>query len=118
MNNDEMETPRPEHLEAANRIFVNQAGYLPRGEKYAVIAFPASYFSVVDERGSICFSGVPIPFGFDEDSGDNVCHADFSGLTQPGKYRIRAGSDCSQEFSVGEDVYQPCLDSLLKAFYF
>ncbi len=118
MNNDEIINPSPEYLEAANRIFVNQAGYLPGDEKYAVISFPASYFTVADEKGGICFSGVPVPFGTDEASGDTVCRADFTGLRQPGRYRVIAGKDSSQEFSVGEDALQPCFDSLVKAFYY
>lgn len=118
MNNDELDTPRPEHLEAADRIFVNQAGYLTEDEKFAVISFPATYFTVTDERGSICFSGVPVPFGRDEASGETVCRADFTGLKQPGRYRVISGNEASQTFSVGEDVYQPCLDALMKAFYF
>ncbi|MGN1340113.1 MAG: glycoside hydrolase family 9 protein [Oscillospiraceae bacterium] len=118
MNNDELDTPLPEHLEAAHRIYVNQAGFLPGDEKYAVIAFPSSYFSVVDSRGNICFSGVPLPYGEDKDSGDNICRADFTGLKTPGRYRVVCGKDCSQSFTIGEDVYQPCLDALLKAFYY
>lgn len=118
MNNDELESPRPEHLDTVERVFVNQAGYLPDDEKYAVITFPATYFTVVDEKGTACFSGIPIPCGRDEASGDSVCRADLSGLRLPGKYRVIAGKEVSHEFSVGDDVYQPCFDKLMKAFYF
>lgn len=118
MNNDEIINPRLERLEAANRIFVNQAGYLPEDDKYAVLTFPASFFTVVNEKGSICFSGVPVSCGFDEMSGETLCRADFSGLKEPGKYRVRAEADCSLEFSIGSEVYKPCFDSCMKAFYY
>lgn len=118
MNNDELDNPRPERLEAANRIYVNQAGYRTDDEKYAVFTFPASFFTVVDENGRSYFSGVPVPTGFDEASGENLRRADFSELKLPGKYRIQAGADCSMYFSIDENVYQPCFDSCMKAFYY
>lgn len=118
MNNDEIIHPRPEHIDAASRIFVNQAGYLPGDEKIAVVAFPATYFTVVDERGNTFLAGNPQPFGVDEASGDNVCRIDISGLRQPGRYCIFAGGEKSQTFAVGEDVYRDCFDKLMKSFYF
>ena len=50
MNNDEIEVPRPERLESACRIFVNQAGYQPWDEKYAVLAFPASFYTEATKK--------------------------------------------------------------------
>lgn len=63
MNNADIEIPRPERLETSFRIFVDQAGYLPTAEKTAVFTFPAGYYSVINETGSICFSGIPVPAG-------------------------------------------------------
>ena len=88
MNNADIEIPRPERLETSFRIFVDQAGYLPTAEKTAVFTFPAGYYSVINETGSICFSGVPVPAGADEASGETLFKADFSRLTAPGTYRI------------------------------
>ena len=106
MNNADIEIPRPERLETSFRIFVDQAGYLPTAEKAAVFTFPAGYYSVINEKGSICFSGVPVPAGADEASGETLFKADFSRLTAPGTYRIISGTDFSPVFRIGEDVYK------------
>ena len=106
MNNADIESPRPERLETSFRIFVDQAGYLPTAEKTAVFTFPAGYYSVINEKGSICFSGVPVPAGADEASGETLFKADFSRLTAPGTYRIISGTDFSPVFRIGEDVYK------------
>ena len=118
MNNADIEIPRPERLETSFRIFVDQAGYLPTAEKTAVFTFPAGYYSVINETGSICFSGVPVPAGADEASGETLFKADFSRLTAPGTYRIISGTDFSPVFRIGEDVYKNCFDDCMKAFYF
>lgn len=118
MNNADIESPRPERLETSFRIFVDQAGYLPTAEKAAVFTFPAGYYSVINETGSICFSGVPVPAGADEASGETLFKADFSRLTAPGTYRIISGTDFSPVFRIGEDVYKNCFDDCMKAFYF
>lgn len=118
MNNADIENPSPEWLKADFRIFVDQAGYLPEDEKRAVFTFPASFFSVVDERGNICLSGVPRPAGFDKNSGETLCTADLSQLKTPGKYRVVSGKDISLPFRVGKDVYNKCFDDCMKAFYF
>ncbi len=118
MNNDEIENPRPELLEAPVRIFINQAGYRPDDEKIAVLNFPASYFSVIGEDGRAYFSGAAVPAGLDEASGEEVTHADFSSLNIPGRYRIIAGNESSIDFAIAENVYEECFDSTLKAFYY
>lgn len=118
MNNDEIENPRPERLEAPVRIFVNQAGYRPGDEKIAVLTFPASHFSVIGEDGRNYFSGVPVPAGFDEASGEELMHADFSAVNVPGNYRIISGNERSMEFPIAADTYDECFDSTMKAFYF
>ena len=90
MNNADIEIPRPERLETSFRIFVDQAGYLPTAEKTAVFTFPAGYYSVINETGSICFSGIPVPAGADEASGETLFKADFSRLTAPGNKKSAA----------------------------
>ena len=110
MNNADIESPRPERLEASFRIFVDQAGYLPTAEKAAVFTFPAGYYSVINENGSICFSGVPVPAGADEASGVTLFKAFFSCLTASGTYRIISGNDYSPVFRIGEDVDKNCMD--------
>ncbi len=118
MNNDEIEVPRPERLESACRIFVNQAGYQPWDEKYAVLAFPASFYTVVDEHGRICFSGATTYGGFDRGSGEVLYKADFSMLRLPGKYHVQCGSEFSMNFMIEDRAYKKCFDKCMKAFYF
>ncbi|MEI3016377.1 MAG: hypothetical protein V8T38_04585 [Oscillospiraceae bacterium] len=63
MNNADIESPRPERLETSFRIFIDQAGYLPNAEKTAVFTFPAGYYSVINETGSILLLGSSCPGG-------------------------------------------------------
>lgn len=118
MNNDEIENPRPEMLEAPMKIFVDQAGYRPGDEKVAVLTFPASYFAVVDQSGMQVLSGSVVSAGHDEASGDDTWRADFSGLKTPGEYRVVSGSESSEPFKIRDDVYIDCFDKCMKAFYF
>jgi len=118
MNNDEIENPRPERVEAPFRIFVDQVGYTPHDEKYAVFTFPAGFFTVVNESGATVLSGVPIPAGRDEASGETLWRGDMTALCRPGRYRVCCGKESSMPFSVGEDVYRQCFDSCMKSFYY
>lgn len=118
MNNDEIENPRPEMLEAPMKIFVDQAGYRPGDEKVAVLTFPASYFAVVDQSGMQVLSGSVVSAGHDEAFGDDTWRADFSGLKTPGEYRVVSGSESSEPFKIRDDVYIDCFDKCMKAFYF
>lgn len=118
MNNDEIEIPRPERIESDSHIFVNQAGFLPQDDKYAVMTAPSSFFTVTDENGRLCFSGVPVCSGFDKASGDTLYTADFSMLRLPGKYRVQSENEASEYFSIDDKAYQKCFDDCMKAFYF
>lgn len=118
MNNDEIVNPRPEMLDSPVKIFVNQAGYRPGDEKTAVLTFPASYFSVIDENGRQVFSGSAVPAGHDEASGDDIWRADLSRLDAPGKYRVVSSGESSEVFEIKDDVYSDCFDKCMKAFYF
>ena len=71
-------------------IFVDQAGYTPERRKIAVMPFEADDFTVCDENGNVVFTGKTVHFGYDEDSGDTVCTADFSELKTEGSYRVHA----------------------------
>lgn len=118
MNNDEIENPRPEMLEAPMKIFIDQAGYRPGDTKTAVLTFPAGYFSVVDENGRQVYSGSVQSAGHDDASGEDLWLADISGLNTPGKYRVVCGAESSVTFEIADNVYQECFDKCMKAFYF
>ena len=47
------------------RICADQAGYLPKSCKTAVLTFPAELFSIIDENGEKHFEGAVTHFGHD-----------------------------------------------------
>lgn len=100
-------------------IFIDQAGYLPEGDKVAVINTDAASFEVVNEKGEVCFSGVPVFSGNDPKAEEDVWTADFSEVRAAGRYFLRLpDGECSYSFDIAEDVYKNCLDVVTKAFYF
>lgn len=101
------------------QIFVDQAGYLPNGEKKAVIIVPCGTFWVINEEGTTCFEGQVTHFGPDKNSGDDVYLADFTPLQIPGTYYIETDNGLkSLTFSIGSKVYERVLTDTMKAFYF
>ena len=105
-------------------IHVNQVGYLPEGEKRAVIPFPCDRFEIVDQRGEVCFRGECRPFGYDKSAGEEVTVGDFSDFCKSGEYRVRAvrvsdgAVERSPRFSISEKVYDKVMYDLVRAFYF
>ncbi|MCM1335579.1 MAG: glycoside hydrolase family 9 protein [Bacteroides sp.] len=102
-------------------IYVNQAGYPPNGKKRAILPDRAGRtvdFSLVDEDGNVCYTGTAVGRGFDPLSGDEVYAADFSDFREPGVYRLVSGERRSARFTIGEGVYKPLFDGVVKAYYF
>jgi len=99
-------------------IFTDQAGYLTKSGKRAVIPFECEFYEIIDRNNKTVFSGETETFGEDAASGDTVCIADFTGFKQGGEYRVKAGGKISAVFTVGNDVYGKVLDSTAKAFYY
>jgi len=104
-----------------NYISVNQVGYYPNRKKIAVLGDNAGDimhgassislsgpvdFEVVDKSGTSVFKGTSSAPAKDADSGDTVCKLDFSEVTTPGTYYIKAGSYRSFEFKIDEDLYE------------
>ena len=104
-----------------NYISVNQVGYFPNRQKIAVLGdnsgdimhgassinlSGAVDFEVIDAKsGSSVFKGTSTAPKKDKDSDDNVCKLDFSEVTTPGTYYIKAGEYRSFEFKIGDDIY-------------
>ncbi len=107
-------------------VYVNQAGYLLKGEKRAVLTSPSGRFFLEDEEGKEVYRGEVREFGFDRSSGDQVGTADFSEFETPGVYRVCAEGDAENGgvsekslcFPVGGNVYDKLLHDLMKAYYF
>lgn len=100
-------------------IFVNQAGYLPGSKKIAIITSSTESFCVIDENGNKVYSGNTAYFGKDKYSQDTVCFADFSKVTERGRYCIELDNgDKSLSFEISDKVYDKTLYDLIRAFYF
>ena len=107
-------------------VYVNQAGYLLKGEKRAVLTSPSGRFFLEDDEGKEVYRGEIREFGFDRSSGDRVGTADFSEFEVPGVYRVCAEGDAENGsapekslcFPIGGNVYDRLLHDLMKAYYF
>lgn len=106
----------------ADIIKLNQVGFLPGSQKLAVVPAKAdgARFDIVDAAsGKPVFSGVlGAPARWDA-SGETVRIADFSGVSAPGRYRLKVdGLPASDAFTVGADHYRALGAASLKAYYF
>ncbi|CUI07487.1 glycoside hydrolase family 9 protein [Massilia antarctica] len=106
---------------ALGEIRVNQLGFLPQAHKVAVLpAGAAGEVEVIDAAsGAVAWRGRAGPAATWRESGETVMLADFSALTRPGEYRIRAaGAAPSAPFGVRAGAYADLNRAALKAFYF
>ncbi len=106
---------------AATVIAVNQVGYLPGGAKWALLwGNPGDQIRLVEAAGGRTVWQGPVGPAADwPAAGRKVQTADFSAVTQPGRYRLQvAGGPASDEFVIGPDAYAALSAAALKAFYF
>ena len=102
-------------------IFVDQAGYLPKGRKRAVLTFPSEEFTLVNEKGKKVFGGRVSHFGKDDISGEDTYIADFSEFDPQGAedtYRICADGAESASFRISDNVYDALMHDVCKCFYY
>jgi endoglucanase len=102
-------------------IKVDQAGYLPRAPKVALVvtAKPTNEFLVkrVSDSAVALKGKLSAPVA-DADSGDQVLSADFSRLAAPGQYFLEVpGVGRSWDFSIKPDVYSRVYYLALRSFY-
>ncbi len=108
-------------LNAQNRLFVNQAGYLVNGIKTVVSSEDADSFYVVDYYSdAVKFAGsFTNSFENDNLSGMSLVVGDFSDFTQSGKYFIKLGNGyLSLPFEISDSVFNSLYILSQKAFYF
>lgn len=101
------------------QIKVDQVGYLPAGEKLAIVTAPATTFVVkrVSNNESV-FKGELSAAVQDADTGDSVQIADFSKLNEPGTYYLDIpGVGQSWTFSIREDVFARTYYLAMRGFY-
>ncbi len=115
----------PESTEAT-LVHVNQLGYQPEAKKIAIVVGGGVSFDVVNiDNATIAFSGniTTTSNRTDSLSGDVCCYADFTELTECGRYQLLvngAGGVCaaSYPFEIGENVYESVSGALLKTLYY
>ncbi len=99
-------------------IYVTQSGFLSDGRKSAVLPFPAEKFLLKTTDGQEVYRGKTKHFGFDRLSGDTVYTADFSDFCKNGEYHIEADGVCSENFTIGDNVYANPLKLTSKAYFY
>ena len=117
-------------------IVVDQFGYLPDGEKIAVLRDPqmgadadqsfepgASYALVEAATGARVFTAAPAPWNggaVDPSSGDKAAWFDFSSVTTPGSYYVLdvERSVRSYAFEISDGVYADVLKQALRMFFY
>ena len=77
-----------------------------------------THAQVCTEAGECILEKPFIAKGFDDTSGDYVWQADFSELTEPGTYIIKAGDTVSYPFHIGTELYSELNVLLCKMLYF
>ncbi|HTP86479.1 MAG TPA: glycoside hydrolase family 9 protein [Bryobacteraceae bacterium] len=109
---------------AANPTFeikVDQAGYLPRAPKLAMVAAPnaGAQFTICRSKdGSVAFRGQLSPGQRDADSGDAIQTADFSKFADTGRFYVDVpGVGRSWDFNIGADAYARAYYLALRSFY-
>ncbi|MBR6243786.1 MAG: glycoside hydrolase family 9 protein [Ruminococcus sp.] len=121
LTGDENDYHAPEKWQRAD-ILTNQVGYFTKRAKRATLISSSSKavdFDVVDDSGKTVFSGKSEPFGYDEDSGDEVHIIDFTELDKEGTYHIETeDGETSRDFSIGgTEEYSAMLYESLNYFY-
>lgn len=106
---------------AIPKVRVNQVGYLPRLPKFAGYKSTSPTpldWQLLDSAGKVLKSGKTKVFGEDKDAGELVHQIDFSDVKQPGQgYVLAVGSDKSDPFAIGVDIYKKLKYDAL-AFYY
>jgi endoglucanase len=116
-------------------LCVDQFGYLPSGEKVAVISDPVKGYNAIDHytcgtrlevrqrSGKSVFTGPTSLWhggAVHEDSGDRGWWFDFSSLKTPGQYYVFDPSTRlrSPLFTIGETVFKPILKAATRMYYY
>jgi len=100
---------------------LNQVGFLPEDMKSGVILseeeIPLNEFTVIDQISNEKVYSGEIQKSDTNYSKFNYCYYfDFTELNDTGKFIIKIGNESSFPFKIGEDVYNPVVDSLMLFF--
>ena len=113
---------RPANAAQAEQIVVNQVGYQPNWRKVAFwlnanTVDPGAVELVDLKTDQTVLSLEPGPPEVDQMSGDSIQTLDFSTLTRPGEYALKAGEIQSVPFQIGIEPYPATLVTLLRTYY-
>ncbi|QPV62787.1 glycoside hydrolase family 9 protein [Halosimplex litoreum] len=120
----------------AERVRVDQVGYLPSAPKRAVVAVETDRSTIEAERFAVreCGPGDVVRSGAlsdpvdDPDAAETVRRADFSTLSEPGEYRVAVGRGVTDDgdlqavtaesvpFRVGTDAYDGVLADAVRLY--
>lgn len=100
-------------------IYLNQLGYLPNEKKVATCKNEGAFLVLDVNLQKVVYEGTTSKAKTDDASGDEVCLADFTALTNEGTYLIRdAKGEESYSFQISGKVYEGLHYDLIKALYF
>jgi len=121
-------SPDTEHVYPA--IKVDQVGYLPFANKYALVsgfgeiltAVAGTPFEVrrVSDNAAVYSGTLTTVTDYDQVSGERVLQADFGTLNKAGTYYLTvdaAGVDPSPAFQISSSVYRPLLRDAMRFYY-
>lgn len=108
-----------ENLNGEVDINVNQVGYLPGDQKFAIIrnCDGEDTFSVKDKNGDIVLEGTLSGKIKSEAADETVCIADFSELKDEGEYVVACGEKESYSFKVSEKIYDELNIDIVRMMY-
>ncbi|TLX72783.1 cellulase [Labilibacter sediminis] len=99
---------------------MNQVGYLPGSEKRVFLdkEYQAKDFSITNAKGKqVLFGNVTVAKYWDN-SGEEVCYADFSSLSKQGYYSLKVdGLPESVQFEIDADIYNNIGKDVVRMFY-
>ncbi|NJO88386.1 MAG: hypothetical protein HC831_05000 [Chloroflexia bacterium] len=100
-------------------IRVNQLGYYPKAVKKAIIVeSQAADFEIKTLDGKTVFKGSLSESKYWDKSGEYVKIADFTTLTEKGRYFLQVGKFKSCQFEIKENLYKDAFKSALKNYYY
>lgn len=101
-------------------VNLNQLGYRCDAEKTAIFRGMKTCreFEVVNEDGEVVYTGVVSPGVANDNAREINFYGDFSAVTEPGVYTVRAGAfGESYPFTIGDDVYEEAFRSIVRMFF-
>ena len=102
-----------------SKIFVNQIGYLPDGDKVSVAEVQneeIKYFDLLDSNGNSVYSGTVSEIKDDELAAGKYVVLDFSDFSEEGEFTVFYNNSKSFPFKIKPGIYQSLYKSSLEYF--